>query len=334
LFVLWALVLLMVIVGGTTRLTGSGLSITPWQPDTGILPPLSEAAWQEELAHYRASPEFQRANHWMGLADFKRIYFWEYVHRLLGRLVGFAVLVPFLVFALQRRLSRGLGLKVLLALVLGGLQGVLGWYMVMSGLIEEPRVSPYRLAAHLMLAFLLGQYLLWLALDLARSAPTVRHGASDRRVLNAAIAFCALVSLQCVYGAFMAGTRAGYYFATFPDMDGEFLPGKFWNGPWLHEAVQSPLAIHWIHRFLGFCVLGAAFGLFVWVRRVSTDARARQIAVLIAALTFVQLNLGALTVIERVALPLAVSHQALAYVLLSAGTWLVHRALHAPTSPA
>src|SRR5262245_60958914 len=167
---IWALVFAIVVVGGITRLTESGLSITRWEPVTGTLPPLSDAAWQAELERYKQSPQGREVNAAMQLDDFKRIYFWEYVHRLLGRLIGFAVLVPWLWFLARKRLSKAFAWKTAGVFVLGGLQGALGWYMVASGLVDEPRVSHFRLAAHLLLAFLVGQLVLWLALD-ARSAP-------------------------------------------------------------------------------------------------------------------------------------------------------------------
>ena len=324
LWCVWGLVLAMIVVGGTTRLTGSGLSIVEWRPVTGIVPPLSEHDWQALFTQYKASPQFREVNHWMSLADFKRIFFWEYVHRLLGRLIGFAVAVPLLVFALQRRISRALGKKLIGVLVLGGLQGALGWYMVASGLIDEPRVSHYRLAAHLLLAFVTGSVVLWIALDLqARTAVVAREG----RGLWAVLGLLALMLVQCMYGAFMAGTHAGYYAATFPDMNGRFAPGPFFTGASaLRAAFESPLAIHWLHRAFAWALLAYSLALVVWLRRRAAPA-VRRAAGWLAFAVFLQLNLGALTVMNRVALPYAVMHQALGFLALSSVVLLLHRVL-------
>ncbi|HMI90946.1 MAG TPA: COX15/CtaA family protein, partial [Polyangiales bacterium] len=326
LFAVWALVLAMVVVGGITRLTGSGLSIVEWRPVTGILPPLSEHDWRELFAQYQASPQFREVNHWMALADFKRIFFWEYVHRLLGRLIGFAVALPFALFALQRKLPRALTWKLAGVLALGGLQGALGWYMVASGLVDEPRVSHYRLAAHLLLAFVTGSAVLWLALDLdfhvelREGAATPRMGGEGRVPFPiaklAVVGLIALILLQCVYGAFMAGTHAGHYSTTFPDMNGRFAPGPFFTGPsLLRDALDSPLAIHYLHRAFAWGLLAYAFGLFAWLRRGGAPG-VRRAAGWMALAVFVQLNLGALTVVNRVALPLAVFHQAVGFLVL------------------
>ena len=323
----WALILLMVVVGGITRLTGSGLSIVHWKPVAGILPPLSEGDWAREFAHYQGSPQFREVNSAITLEGFKRIFFWEYVHRLLGRLIGFAVALPLLFFATRRALSRSLMLQVVGLFVLGGLQGALGWYMVASGLIDEPRVSHYRLAAHLVLAFVTGALTLWVALGVgvARGSLARRPGATLVRGL------IALILVQCAWGGFMAGTRAGYYVSTFPDMNGGYAPGPFFAGTsiWM-DAISSPLAIHWLHRALAFAVLGYAIAAAVYVRRVSPSVLVRRAGALVGALAFLQLNVGAFTVLSRVALPWAVLHQGLAYMLLSGAVFLVHQLASSP----
>lgn len=335
----WLLVFAMVLVGGITRLTGSGLSITRWQPISGVLPPLTEAAWQAELAHYRASPQFKQVNSWMQLADFKRIYFWEYLHRLLGRVIGFAVLLPWIYYFVRKRLTHGLAPRTAGLIVVGGLQGVLGWYMVKSGLIDEPRVSHFRLAAHLLLAFFVGQLVLWLALEAGRlrnaadgsrnelPAAVEQREPSDRVIARATWGLFALLGLQSLYGAFMAGTRAGYSFGTFPDMNGRFAPGTFFSASTLAQNLfNHPPAIHWIHRALAFLVLSYALALWVLALRMPARRPVMRAAGLVAAVVFAQLNLGAITVLTRVQLPWAVAHQGLAYLLLSAATLLLHRA--------
>lgn len=323
LWLLWALVLAMVLLGGITRLTGSGLSITEWAPLMGAIPPTSEAEWQQVFARYRASPQGHLVNHWMQLGDFKRIFFWEYVHRLVGRVTGLVFLGPWLWFLARRVLTPSLVRKTLLALVLGGSQGLLGWLMVKSGLVNEPRVSPVLLAAHLSLAFGTGQWLLWLALDCDTS--TAESPAAPRAQRTAAWTLVALVALQCVYGALMAGTHAGLLYATFPDMDGRFLPGPFFHGPLWHELWAGPIAIHWMHRALAWLVLFYAFALAARLRQAHGPSSVGRAALWLGALAFVQLNLGALTVVMRVATPIAVAHQATAYLLLSVAIMLCHR---------
>ena len=329
LWLLWALVLAMVLLGGITRLTGSGLSITEWAPLMGAIPPTSDAEWQQVFARYRASPQFQLVNHWMQLDDFKRIFFWEYVHRLVGRLIGLVFLGPWLWFLARRMLPPALVRKTLLALVLGGSQGLLGWLMVKSGLVNAPRVSHVLLAAHLSLAFGTGQWLLWLALDLG--APATARPPAPRTQRSAAWAFVALVAVQCVYGAFMAGTQAGLLYATFPDMNGRFAPGPFFYDSVWRELWAGPMAIHWMHRTLAWLVLFCAFALAAWMRQVHGRGPVGRAAVALGVLAFVQLNLGALTVVMRVATPIAVAHQAMAYLLLSVAIMLCHRLRGVPS---
>jgi cytochrome c oxidase assembly protein subunit 15 len=321
LWTLWALVLAMVVVGGITRLTGSGLSITEWEPIVGAVPPTNDADWLAMFERYRATPQFHIQNAWMQLADFKRIFFWEYVHRLLGRLLGAAFFVPWLYFLVRRRLTRGAAQATFVALALGGAQGLLGWLMVASGLVDEPRVSHYRLAAHLLLAFSVGQYLLWLALQWRPPSSAFHVPPIARRF---AWALVAVLALQSMYGAFMAGKQAGLLYATFPDMNGRYAPAPFFAGPVLRELVDGPAAIHWVHRVLGFWVLAHAIALAAFVRRQVASVCASRLALACALAAFLQLNLGALTVIRRVPIDLAVGHQALAYVLLSLAVALCH----------
>jgi cytochrome c oxidase assembly protein subunit 15 len=321
----WALIFAMVLVGGITRLTGSGLSITEWRPLMGAIPPSTDAEWLEVFGKYQQSPQYRDVNHWMALGDFKRIFLWEYLHRLLGRLIGAAVLLPWLYFSWRRRLPRVLALQTLGVFALGGLQGLLGWYMVQSGLVDEPRVSHYRLAAHLLLAFATGQLVLFLALDRGSS------GQRSQRMRGAHLGpiwtLLALLVVQVVYGAFMAGTHAGYYSSTFPDMNGRYLPGAFFTGSSaMRDALDSPLAIHYLHRSFAWLVLGYAIGLWVYLRRTEPRVVVGRAAFLVAAAAFVQLNLGALTVVSRVAPPWAIAHQGMAYLLVSSVVLLLHRA--------
>jgi cytochrome c oxidase assembly protein subunit 15 len=318
---LWLLVLLMVMVGGITRLTGSGLSIVEWRPVTGALPPLNEAAWVEAFDAYRRSPQFVHQNSWMQLSDFKQIYFWEYAHRLLGRLIGLATFLPWLYFALRGYMTRKVAARTFGLLVLGGLQGVLGWWMVKSGLINEPRVSHYRLAAHLILAFGVGQWILWQALDLlAQPGPGNERLAKRSRYL--ALGVVPLLVLQVIYGAFMAGTRAGYLAATFPDMNGHYAPSYFFGSDIAQSLISNPLTIHYLHRALAFALLGYAAWLAFALRAAGPNVRASAWFFLGAVLG--QGLLGVMTVMLRVPIGVAVVHQGGAYVLCGAAVLLLH----------
>jgi heme a synthase len=318
---LWLLVLLMVMVGGITRLTGSGLSIVEWRPVTGALPPLSEAAWVEAFDAYRRSPQFVHQNSWMQLSDFKQIYFWEYVHRLLGRLIGLATFLPWLYFALRGYMTRKVAARTFGLLILGGLQGVLGWWMVKSGLINEPRVSHYRLAAHLILAFGVGQWILWQALDLLGQPG---HGPERlaKRSRYLALGVVPLLVLQVIYGAFMAGTRAGYLAATFPDMNGHYAPSYFFGSDIAQSLISNPLTIHYLHRVLAFALLGYAAWLAFALRAAGPNVRASAWFFLGAVLG--QGLLGVMTVMLRVPIGVAVVHQGGAYVLCGAAVLLLH----------
>jgi cytochrome c oxidase assembly protein subunit 15 len=319
---LWLLVLLMVMVGGITRLTGSGLSIVEWRPVTGALPPLSEAAWVEAFDAYRHSPQFVHQNSWMQLSDFKQIYFWEYVHRLLGRLIGLATLLPWLYFALRGYMTRKVAAQTFGLLILGGLQGLLGWWMVKSGLINEPRVSHYRLAAHLILAFGVGQWILWQALGLLSQPSTSERLAPRLRYL--VLAVVPLLVLQVIYGAFMAGTRAGYLAATFPDMNGHYAPSYFFGSDLASSLVSNPLTIHYLHRMLAFVLLGYAAWVAFALRTAGPNIRASAWFFLGAVLG--QGLLGVMTVMLRVPLGVAVVHQGGAYVVCGAAVLLLHAA--------
>src|SRR6266550_2479564 len=223
LFLIAAMIGLMVVVGGLTRLTGSGLSITEWQPVTGVIPPLSDAAWQAEFAKYQGSPQYELLNRGMGLAGFKTIYWWEWTHRLLGRLLGAVFLIPFLVFLRQGRIDRTIAVRLGIIFLLGAAQGVLGWWMVESGLTgNRVAVSQYRLAAHLGLAMILFGYVFWTALEVIGAARS--HIASGPRFQIWAALLVALIFVQILLGAFMAGLDAGRAFSTWPSYAGAWIP--------------------------------------------------------------------------------------------------------------
>jgi cytochrome c oxidase assembly protein subunit 15 len=309
LLTLYGLVLTMVLLGGITRLTGSGLSMVEWQPLMGALPPLNHAQWTEVFARYQQTPQYKLVNDWMTLGDFQRIFFWEYVHRLVGRLVGVAFLVPWVWFLVRRQLTGRWARLTGVAFLLGGLQGALGWFMVKSGLVDVPAVSHFRLAAHLTLAFFVAQYLFWLALE-TRPTPAPAASAGLRR---AAWGFVALVMVQIVYGAFMAGTHAGWLYSTFPTMNGEWVPAD------MGSPLYDPMAIHFLHRALGTAVALAALAL--WGAARKRGARAVSLLPWAVGLQF---GLGVLTVVLHVPIAIAVIHQAGALGLLTVAVATAH----------
>lgn len=323
LVVLYTLVLAMVVVGGITRLTGSGLSMVVWQPLIGAVPPLSDADWLATFDAYKQTPQYQTVNHWMSVDDFKRIFLWEYLHRLLGRGIGVVTAVPWVYFVVRGQLRGRWALLTFVAFLLGGLQGALGWFMVKSGLVDVPAVSHLRLAAHLTLAFVVGQWLLWILLD-ATKPNLIRARRTKMSTLAWGVA--ALVVVQIVYGAFMAGTRAGYLYATFPDMNGAWIaPGSFTLSPLWLNLIENPAAIHTVHRWLAWIVV-LTIGFFVgWAFRQPVDRDARRALLFLFAVVLAQLTLGALTVVTHVNIVIAVLHQGAAYVLLSSCVWVAHR---------
>lgn len=329
LLVIYAMIAAMVVIGGITRLTGSGLSMVDWHPLMGALPPLSEDAWQAVFARYQQSPQYAQVNHWMTLGDFKQIFFWEYLHRLLGRLIGVVFFLPWVVFVAQKRLRGAFAGRTAIAFLLGGGQGLLGWFMVQSGLVDVPEVSHFRLAAHLGLAFLVAQWVQWLWMESGWQRPT-----PAQRALGGATVwgFAALLGLQIVYGAFMAGKRAGKIFATFPDMNGSFWPAGWRSGGGVvDDVLYNPIAIHAIHRTLAWAVALAAVVLATQALRRAQTAAQRRAAQVFAALVGVQVALGAATVMSSVAIPWAVAHQGVALLLLSATTALGFVACAPPT---
>lgn len=315
LLILCLLILAMIVLGGVTRLTQSGLSMVTWEPLLGAVPPLSHEDWEHRFEQYRAYPEFQKINREMTLAEFKRIYFWEYLHRLAGRSIGLVFLVPYAVFVVSGRVRGGLVWKLFGAFVLGGLQGALGWFMVKSGLVDNPRVSHFRLAAHLGLALLLLGYLYWIRLGLMCAPAPARPGAR-----RATIAFLVLVSAQTLYGAFTAGLDAGYFYNTFPTMNGQWIPaGAFASA---QDWVSNPAAVQFLHRTLGIATGLAAVALALAARRREFHA--------IMGLTLLQVALGIATLLLYVPVWLGALHQLNGALLLLAGLYALHRVRGGP----
>ena len=293
-----------------------------WQPLIGAVPPLTNDAWQEVFAKYQQSPQYVQVNHWMALGDFKRIFLWEYIHRLLGRAIGLCFVLPYAFFIVRGRLRGPAILRTGLAFILGGAQGLLGWYMVKSGLVHRPEVSHLRLAAHLSLAFFVGQYLLWLALDfLPISEDKSEQHPSMARTLWPWLWL--VIAVQVVFGAFMAGLRAGVLSSTFPDVNGHYLPTLFFRFPsLLDNLMNNPLAVHWTHRALGFFVLAAIVGTTLPLLLAQTSRVVRAMTWTLLATGILQFILGTATVILGVPVWLAVCHQVCAYLLLSAAVTL------------
>ena len=308
LYVIALMVLAMVVVGGLTRLTESGLSITEWNPVTGIVPPLSEADWQHEFELYQQIPQYKLLNQGMTLEAFKFIFFWEWFHRALGRVIGLVFAVPFLVFLAQRRFTWNLAAPLAGLFVLGGLQGALGWWMVTSGLTTLTSVSQYRLAAHLSAALLLFMALVWVA---RRLTPNRTVASADDR--PAALLLLLLVIVQIAAGAFVAGLDAGMGYNTWPLMDGALVPdGLGAMEPWWKNLFENALTVQFVHRTIAYVIVLYAGALWLW-RRGQGGWLPR-----IGLLVLLQVVLGISTLLAHVPLSLALGHQALAFMLAGA----------------
>ena len=317
-----ALVLAMVVVGGITRLTESGLSITEWKPITGAVPPLSHADWEHAFRLYQATPEYREINGPAGmtLAQFKSIYWWEFIHRLLGRVIGLVFAAGLAWFAFKRAIPKGYGWPMVGLLVLGALQGALGWYMVMSGLADRTDVSHFRLSAHLLLALAIMSALIWVALDLRRLAATGRNAPS--RLTLAAVATLAVLFVQLLYGAWVAGLNAGQVANTWPDMQGRFFPdGIDWTRGTSWALTHDPYLVHFVHRWWAWVVVAA---LVVFARKVRRAPGARPASIAIHSAFGTQIVLGILTVLTGVAIWLAALHQAVGALLVAATVWGAH----------
>jgi heme a synthase len=321
LLVMAGMVFAMVVLGGFTRLTESGLSIVEWRPVTGWLPPLTQEVWEQAFAAYQKFPEYHKVNAGMTLAAFKEIYWLEYLHRLWGRLIGLAFALPFLVFLAKGWIDRRLGWKLFGVFVLGGLQGVLGWYMVKSGLIDRPDVSQYRLVAHLGVALLIYGYLLWVAFGLLTPP---RTASPSNGFPQATVGIACLVLLTALAGGFVAGLDAGLAYNTFPLMDGELIPSQLFAAtPAWRALFEDVTTVQFTHRILAIATLLAVL-LFRWsLRRRSVSRRGIWAANLLAAWVVVQFALGVATLLSMVSMPLAMLHQASAVLLWSLALWSV-----------
>jgi heme a synthase len=323
------LVFAMVLVGGATRLTESGLSIVEWKPVTGAIPPLGEADWQAEFAKYKTIPQYERLNRGMGLDEFKTIYWWEWGHRLLGRLIGAAFLLPFLWFLWRRSFDRRTGFGLAGIFALGSVQGAVGWWMVASGLTERVSVSQYRLAFHLTLACMIYAALVWTA-DRTRppQAGEDREEAAARRVVPrrlrwSAGALLGLALVQIYLGALVAGLRAGLIFNTWPLIDGSFIPRAadlFFAHPLLRNFFENTLTVQFDHRMVAYGLCTLALIHAVDARLYGRDKELATGAAFVAIAVLAQAGIGIMTLIRAVPIELALAHQAVALVLLTAAT--------------
>jgi cytochrome c oxidase assembly protein subunit 15 len=317
------LIFAMVVVGGVTRLTHSGLSITEWQPIVGTIPPVSEADWNEAFAKYRATPEFLKVNHAMTLGEFKGIFWWEYFHRLLGRAIGVVFLVPYLYFLARRRIPQSLAWPLAGVFALGALQGLVGWLMVQSGLVDDPRVSQFRLTAHLGLAVAIFGAIVWIALSLAYPRRPVK--ATLRPLRAFAFALVGTVFVMILSGGLVAGIRAGFAYNTFPLMHGYVVPPEILMlDPWWRNFFWNMATVQFDHRLIAW-LLAVLVPLFWWkARRPDVPQCVRAGSTALLAMLALQVTLGITTLLLVVPLPLAALHQAGAVVVFALAVNVAH----------
>ncbi len=321
LLVITAFIFAMVVIGGITRLTESGLSMVRWEPIAGTVPPLNDAQWQAEFDGYKATPEYRKVNRGMTLPEFKTIFFWEYLHRLVGRSIGLIFALPLAWFAWKRAIPRGYGGRLVAILALGGLQGVIGWWMVASGLVDRPDVSHLRLATHLLTALFLFSVTIWTALDLFGLA---RDPAGPRaRLTRLPVIALLILALQIMLGAFVAGLDAGYAYASWPKMGEEWFPTGGWNARWdlARNAIDNPIVVQFLHRWWAWVAVAAVLLTARQAKAAGAIGPVHAIATLVA----VQILLGIATLMTGVAIPIAAAHQAVAALLLAALVVAAHR---------
>jgi len=317
------LVFCMVIIGGITRLTHSGLSMVEWKLIMGTIPPMSDADWQETFSKYQAFPEYQQINSEFTLEDFKGIFWWEYIHRMLGRFIGLVFIIPFLYFIRKKWLEPPLTKQLVIMFLLGGFQGFLGWFMVASGLVENPHVSHYRLAAHLITATILLGYILWVAFGLNR--PNLVE-ALPGKINKVAKLLLGLVLLQVVYGAFVAGLKAGFIFNTFPKMGEEWFPTAITTlEPLWANFTEGLAGVQFVHRYLALIVAGTVGWLWFLCSKLKLNEDQRRGLLFIITMVLFQITLGVVTLVFGVPVGLAVMHQVGAMFLFVSVVYFLNR---------
>jgi len=320
----------MVILGGVTRLTHSGLSMVEWKPIVGVIPPIGESEWQETFDKYKQFPEYKKKNMHMNLGEFKTIFYFEYGHRVLGRLIGLSFLLPFLYFLIRKKIKRHMTSRFIIMFVLGGLQGVLGWYMVKSGLVNNPNVSQYRLTAHLSAAIAIYGYIFWVALGLVSPTPKNTSVSGIQHIRNLAILITVVVAIMIISGGFVAGTRAGLAYNTFPLMAGQFFPPGLYNmEPFYLSLFEDLTTIQFNHRMIAYllCILIPLLWLKVWfkTRTYPLSDKTRLCLNLLFIMLVIQVGLGISTLLLAVPVTLAATHQAGALVLFTLALLVNHQ---------
>ena len=318
------LIFVMVVIGGITRLTHSGLSISNYKLISGTIPPMNEVEWNEAFELYKQYPEYQKLNTHFGLEDFKYIYFWEWLHRVLGRFIGVVFFIPFLYFLIRKQLTKPTIKKSIILLILGGFQGFLGWYMVKSGLVNNPDVSHYRLAAHLTTAFITFAYTFWVALDLM--FPNKKE--IDKKLRNLLRIGLGVLILQIIYGAFVAGLDAGFIHNHWPMMnEGKFMHETVYieQNPLYKNFIEGKSGVQFVHRILAYFVVIIIFIIWNKTRKLVLTNHQKSGVNLLLAMVGVQFLLGVLTIIMHVPVWLGVAHQVGAFILLSIMTFTLHR---------
>lgn len=316
------LVFSMVIIGGLTRLTNSGLSMVEWKLIMGSVPPLSESDWQETFAKYQDFPEYQQINSEFSLEEFKSIFWWEYIHRMLGRFIGIVFMVPFIIFLIRKWLDPPLTKQLLLMLFLGAFQGFLGWFMVASGLVDIPHVSHYRLAAHLITATVLLMYILWVAFTL-NSEKAANVPVKVQKLTRFLIG---LILVQILYGAFVAGLKAGYVFNTFPKMGSSWFPIAITSlQPLWSNFTEGLAGVQFVHRYLAYLVIVTVVWLWAVAAKEDLNTEQQRGMKLVVGMVLLQFALGVATLIMSVPVSIAVLHQACAIILLSSVVYFLSR---------
>jgi cytochrome c oxidase assembly protein subunit 15 len=326
LLVVCALIFAMVVLGGVTRLTRSGLSMVEWSPIMGVIPPIGQEAWQETFDKYRQFPEYQKINKGMSLEAFKSIFWFEYSHRVLGRVIGLAFLIPFLFFLIKGYITKPLVPKLVIMFILGGLQGLLGWYMVKSGLVDKPHVSQYRLTAHLSAALLIYGYMFWVALDLLMGRNNLTETKGVRQLRHSGLITTIIIVIMIISGGFVAGTKAGFVFNTFPLMSGQWLPpGGMSMSPWYMNFFENLATIQFNHRLIAAVLFLMVPVYWLLARKVRLDRHTQLGFHALLLMLFIQLALGISTLVLVVPVWLGATHQAGALVLFAMALFLNHR---------
>jgi cytochrome c oxidase assembly protein subunit 15 len=316
------LIFAMVIIGGITRLTHSGLSMVEWK-FSGSLPPMNETEWNIQFAKYKLSPEYKLINTNFSLGDFKNIFWWEFIHRLIGRTIGFVFIIPFCWFLIRRKIPPGFFKKILLLFGLGLSQGILGWIMVKSGLNKVPHVSHYLLAAHLAMAFTTFGFTFWFALDLLFPEKEIRKSRSLKRKT---LLLLFLVAIQIIYGAFVAGLKAGFLFSTYPKMGERWIaPEVFSLEPWWKNLIENGAGVQFIHRIIAALILITVSVIIIQSQKLFFPSHMKKIILVLGIAVSFQFLLGVLTLLLHVPVAIASLHQIGSFFLFSVTVLLFHR---------